>query len=58
VPGNVVIAETHPAGCYGWFEEPLGSKRNQDGRKKFGTALLRWADDQSVTLGDGLRKEI
>jgi len=35
VPGNVVVAETYPAECYGWFsEEPLGSKRDSRNRKK------------------------
>ena len=59
VPGNVVVAETWPAECYGWFsKDPLGSKRNQDDRRKFGPSLLRWAHAQSVTLEDGIRKEI
>jgi hypothetical protein len=59
VPGNVVVVETYPAECYGWFsEEPFGSKRNQDDRKKFGASLLPWAAVQSVTLEDCLRKEI
>jgi hypothetical protein len=59
MPGNVVVAETYPAECYGWFsEDPLGSKRNKDDRKKFGTSLLRWADDHTVAVEDGLKKEI
>jgi hypothetical protein len=59
VPGKVVVAETYPAECYGWFsEDPLGSKRKMDNRKVFGPSLLRWADAQNVTLEDGLRKEI
>jgi hypothetical protein len=59
VPGSVVVAETYPAECYGWFpNDPLGSKRNQDDRKKFGTSLLRWSGAEKVTLEDGLRKEI
>jgi hypothetical protein len=59
VPGNVIVAETYPAECYGWFsEDPLGSKRKMDNRKVFGPSLLRWADAQNVTLEDGLRKEI
>jgi len=59
VPGSIVVAETYPAECYGWFsKEPLGGKGSQDKRKKFGASLLRWADAQSVTLEDGLRKEI
>jgi hypothetical protein len=44
---------------HGWFsKDPLGSKCNQDERKKFGASLLRWADTQKVKLEDGLRKEI
>jgi len=59
VPGNIVIAETYPAECYGWFsKDPLGSKRNQDNRKRFGTSLLSWADNNTVAVEDGLRKEI
>jgi hypothetical protein len=33
-------------------------KRNQDDRRKVGASLLHWADAQSVTLEDGIRKEI
>ena len=59
VPGSIVIAEAWPAECYGWFsKDPLGGKRNQDNRRKFGASLLRWADAQSVAIEDGLRKEI
>jgi len=58
-PGNIVIAETYPAECCGWFSgERLRSKRDQAERRKFGASLLRWADDQRVTLGPGLREEI
>ena len=42
VPGNVVIAETYPAECYGWFDGVLGSKDDQDKREKFGASLIRW----------------
>jgi hypothetical protein len=59
VPGSIVVAETYPAECYGWFsKDPLGSKRDQDDRRIFGTSLLRWAHAQNVTLEDGLREEI
>jgi hypothetical protein len=59
VPGNVVIAETYPAECYAWFcAEPVGSKRKQGNRRKFGASLLRWADDRSVALDYELRKQI
>jgi len=37
--------------------EPLGSKRDQDDRRKFGASLLRWADDWNITLESGLRKK-
>lgn len=38
--------------------EPLGGKRNQDNRRKFGASLLCWADAQEVKLEDDLRKEM
>jgi len=59
VPGSVVVAETWPAECYGWFsKDGLRGKGSQDKRREFGASLLRWADAQSVTLEDCLRKEI
>jgi hypothetical protein len=58
VPGNVVVAETYPAECYGWFGEPPRSKGDQDERKKFGGSFLRWADAQRVVLADRLRRDI
>ncbi len=59
LPGTVVVAETWPAECYGWFsKDPLRSKGNQDDREEFGTSLLRWADDHTVAVEDGLKKEI
>ena len=59
VLGKIVVAETWPTECYSWFsKEPLGGKRSQDNRRKFGPSLLRWAGAQKVTLEDGLRKEI
>ncbi len=57
-PGRVVVAETYPAECYGWFEGTIGSKSNQDERKEFGQHLLRWAKAQNVMLDDSLRKSI
>ena len=58
-PGSIVVAETYPAECYGWFsKEQLGSKRDRGNRRKFGASLLRWADAQSVAIKDGLKKEI
>ncbi len=59
VPGSIVIAETYPAECYGWFsDDPLGSKRDPDDRKKFGASLLRWADAHSVIVEGDLREEM
>jgi hypothetical protein len=59
VPRSVVVAETYPAECYGWFsKDPLGGKGSQDKRRKFGASLLRGADAQNVMLEDGLRREI
>jgi len=58
VPGNVVVTETYPTECYGWFGKPPGSKGDQDERKRFGASLLRWSDARNVTLEDRLRKEI
>lgn len=59
VPGNVVIAETYPAECYGWFsKEPVGSKRKSDSREKFGASLLGWAESNDVTLANCLTGDI
>jgi hypothetical protein len=59
MPGNVIVAETYPAECYGWFSnEPIGSKRNLDDRRRFGPSLIRWADTQGVTVEDRLREDI
>ena len=59
VPGSIVVAETYPAECYGWFsKEPLGSKRNQDDRIRFGTSLLRWADTHDIMLANCLTEDI
>ena len=59
MPGNVVVAETYPAECYGWFsEKAVGSKSDQNERKKFGASLLRWADAQSVMVANCLIEDI
>ena len=59
VPGALVVAETYPAECYGWFsDEPLGSKGDPDDRKKFSAFLLAWAGINNVIIDDGLRKEM
>jgi len=48
VPGNAVIAETYPAECYGWFDGALGSKGDQNERKKFGAEKARLSLGQNV----------
>jgi hypothetical protein len=59
LPGKVVITETFPAECYGWFSgDRFGSKRKIDDRKRFGASLLRWADEHTVAVEGGLRMEI
>ena len=58
-PGALVVAETYPAECYGWFSDrPLGSKGDPDNRKKFSALLLAWAEINDVTIDDGLSKEM
>ena len=37
--------------------EPLGNKRDQRNRRKFGAALLRWAGAQSIAIEDGLKAD-
>ena len=58
-PGTIVIAETYPAECYGWFfAEPLKGKGNLDIRKKAGGHLLRWAETACVALDPALAHTI
>jgi hypothetical protein len=47
-PGKIVIAETYPAECYGWFFGPLKGKGRQDVRRTVSTPLLEKA--QSIGL--------
>jgi hypothetical protein len=59
VPGALVVAETYPAECYGWFSDrPLGSKGAPENRQKFSVSLLGWAEINNVIIEDGLRKEM
>lgn len=59
VPGSIVVAETYPSECYGWFsKEPVGSKRKTDNRKKFGISLLGWSESRHVTLTNCLTEDI
>ena len=58
-PGALVVAETYPAECYGWFSDaPLGSKGDPENRKKFGALLLAWAGSNNVIVDSGLDKEM
>ena len=58
-PGYVVIVETYPAECYGWFSDrPLGRKSDPENRKKFSALLSDWAGINDVIIEDGLSKEM
>jgi hypothetical protein len=59
-PGNIVIVETYPAECYGWFfqDNPLEGKGNLDARRRVGPALLNWAQSVNVTLDPELQRAI
>jgi hypothetical protein len=55
-PGKIVIAETYPAECYGWFfSQPLRGKDKLEVRRGVGAHLLTWA---STTRVAALQKEI
>lgn len=57
--GRVVIAETYPAECYGWFfSEPLRGKGKQEVREKVGSELMKWAERTGVTLEAALTRVI
>jgi len=59
VPGALVVAETYPAECYGWFSDrPLGSKGDPENRKRFSSLLLAWAGINNVIIDDCLRQEM
>ena len=50
-PGKIVVVETYPAECYGWFlTEPLRGKGKQEVRRAVGSHLTKWA----ASLGIGL----
>jgi len=58
-PGKIVIAETYPAECYGWFfSEPLRGKGKLEVRRRVGTDVLSWAINRGVELTAALRAEI
>ena len=57
-PGKIVIAETYPAECYGWFfSESLRGKGKLEVRRGVGAHLLSWAINRGVELEAALRKE-
>lgn len=59
VADAIVVAETYPAECYGWFSDrPLGSKGNPENRKKFGALLLAWAGNNNVGIEESLGSEM
>jgi hypothetical protein len=44
LPGNIVVVETYPAECYGWFlPEPLRGKGKLEVRRAVGGHLTKWA---------------
>jgi|SRR5580704_372244 hypothetical protein len=58
-PGNIVIAETYPAECYGWFfPKLLKGKGKLEVRRRVGPALLNWARSANVSLGPELESAI
>jgi hypothetical protein len=59
-PGNIVIVETYPAECYGWFfqGQPLKGKGKPEVRRRVGPALLEWAQSAKVTLDPDLQRAI
>ena len=58
-PGNVLIVETYPAECYGWFfDGGIKGKGYWEVRKKAGGALLDWAGKANVKLDPDLLQTI
>ncbi len=59
-PGNIVIVETYPAECYGWFFQGgmKGKKRDAEVRKNVGGALFKWAGKANVKLNPDLTHTI
>ena len=59
LPGSVVVAETYPAECYGWFDtQPLRSESDIECRKRFGSKLLSWANENKVRVESQLESAI
>lgn len=58
-PGTIVIAETYPAECYGWFfAEPVKGKGKQETRKSASASLLGRAHCIDLRLEAELVKAI
>jgi hypothetical protein len=57
-PANIVIAETYPAECYGWFFQMPIIKSSLESRRQAGPALLHWAQLADVTVDPELRHVI
>jgi len=53
-PGKIVIAETYPAECYGWFFGPLKGKGKQEVRRAVSTPLLERAQSIGLELEPAL----
>jgi len=59
VAGRIIVAETYPAECYGWFlPEPLKGKGKLEVRKEAGDLLVRWAESACVELDPALTRTI
>jgi hypothetical protein len=57
-PDSLVIAETYPAECYGWFFRDTVVKRSLSSRRTVAGDLLSWAKAKGVVLHDDLNAEI
>jgi hypothetical protein len=55
-PGNLVVAETYPAECYGWFFAQPVVKTSLDSRRNVGSVLSARAQSAHVALDPALRQ--
>lgn len=54
-PGKIVVAETYPAECYGWFlAKPLRGKGKLEVRRAVGNQLTEWAASLNLSLESSL----
>ena len=54
-PGMIVVVETYPAECYGWFlTESLRGKGKQEVRRAVGSHLTKWAASLDLSLEPNL----